>query len=569
MLHLYFIRYKYLQLNFFKFTILFSFIFLVRISLFSQPIPLNGSSLNYTQVLFEYDEIENASYYKLLIQANDSTFNTNSLKTCVIDSSTATIVPNLKFSSKYFWMIYAYDNNNHLIHKSKTFFFSTSNPIFSDTSLFKIKVRNNRNTSDLELIWLDYMHSAINKKGEVIWCIPNIETDEQCRDLKMAPNGSITYLTSENAINIDYNGNVLWKVSDDKNSEIENISFHHDFTLTKNGNYYILGNRYQKIKLAINSDTTTQIMEIGMILEYNKKGDLIWEWDSKNYLSDDEFQHSKKTNHSDDITVHLNALGIDSNETYVYAGFRNISRIVKIDKKTKQAVSAYGPIIDPSKKEKLYGQNFFRRQHDANILPNNNIAVLNNNLDIKGNVSSVVIFNQYSKTNHKPKIVWEFKLDFDTLTSGKSFKMGNVTLLKNGNLLICEGAINRVIEVSPNKEILWDAFIEKYSPTENKFIEFPQYRTSYSSSLYPYYFTTNSLKKGDANLSFNIVNEGTEPDGYEITVTSKEKIIYQKQTSTIPPNKLLNLSIPISISFEELKVLVKSNHSKKERIITP
>lgn len=558
-------------MNLNHFITFLSFIFFLGKNVLSQTIPLNKATLHYTQILFEYHEIKNTSYYKIFISSKDSIFNEETSERSVIDSSTATIISHFKFGKSYYWFVNAYDKNDSLIHKSKTFCFSTLNSIFSDSTAYKVSVLKNTFKNEREIIWLDYMHSAINRKGEVIWFIPNINPDEQCRDLKMAPDGSITYLTSENAININYKGDVLWQISGKQNSEINSISYHHDFTLTKNGNYYLLGNRYEKTKLPFTSDTTQYSIEIGLILEYNSKGDLIWVWDAKNYLSLEEFSYNRKTSHNDDITAHLNALGVDSNETYIYAGFRDISRIIKINKKTKQVVAAYGSVIDSSKKEKLYGQNFFRKQHDANILKNNTIAVLNNNSESKkNNVSSVVIFNQYSKNNPNPKIIWEFRLDFDTLSSGKSFKMGNVTQLKNGNLLICEGAINRIIEVNPNKEILWDAFIEKYSSGEKKFVEFPQYRCSYSSSLYPYYFTTNSFKIIDpANLNFNIVNEGTEPDDYEILILSKDQIIYQKQTSTILPNQLLNLNIPSPISLADLKISVKSSHSKKVSIITP
>lgn len=521
--------------------------------------------------MFEYNEVSNAAWYKILILEDDSLISKNHIQE-YMDSSNASLISNLKFNKSYYWKTIAYNKYNQSINQTPFHYFFIKPTAFSDTSLYKIKINKNLQANDqYGVIFLDLLNVAINRNGEVVWYIPHVNQIQYCKDIKMADDGTITYLPPIEALNIDINGRIVWQAPNDgKVSRGQTELYHHEFTKTKMGNYYILSKKYDAFKSPISPDSSIEMLEIGLIIEYNKLGDVIWSWDSKNYYTNEEILFERK--HSkiyDNTTTHLNSLSIDSSEKYVYAGFRNISRIIKIDKQSNRVIAAYGPIIDPSKKEKLYGQDFFRRQHGANILANGNIAVFNNNSEGKNYISSAVIFSQKQGKANSVKKIWEFKLNFDFLTDGKSYKWGNMVQLKNGNLFISEGTINRTIEVTPDKTIVWDAFFERYSEEDKKWIPFPQYRTSYSSSLYPYYFTTNSLKKGDANLSFNIVNEGTEPDGYEITVTSKEKIIYQKQTSTIPPNKLLNLSIPISISFEELKVLVKSNHSKKERIITP
>jgi hypothetical protein len=193
----------------------------------------------------------------------------------------------------------------------------------------------------------------------------------------------------------------------------------------------------------------------------------------------------------------------------VYAGFRDMNRVLKIEKKTGKVVASYG-------------NKLFWHQHDANILPDGTIAVFNNDSIADPKItSSAIIFEQSTS----PKVLWKLDCKLDSLSDGKSEKMGNVDLLPNGHYLIGMGGINRVIEVDRDKKLFWDAFPESWSEKDKKWVELKQYRAHYASSLYPCYFTAHlsaeKWTKGAKQVLVNITNEGTEADAYTISYVIK------------------------------------------------
>jgi hypothetical protein len=72
------------------------------------------------------------------------------------------------------------------------------------------------------------------------------------------------------------------------------------------------------------------------------------------------------------------------------------------------------------------------------------------------------------------------------------------------------------VEVNANtKKVVWDAFVESVPLGAPSWMQYPQYRVHYASSLYPGYFT---LDAGPSVLT--IYNEGTDPDSYNVQLKS-------------------------------------------------
>jgi hypothetical protein len=129
--------------------------------------------------------------------------------------------------------------------------------------------------------------------------------------------------------------------------------------------------------------------EFGTIIEYDMYGNAVWSWNSNLYFTDKDLFSRQRADKSWDINTHMNAFS--TNGKNVYVGFRDISRIVVIDKATGKAIESYGG--NGHFTEVHYASKFFRRQHDAVILNDGNIAVINNDsiMDPKV-ISSLVIF---------------------------------------------------------------------------------------------------------------------------------------------------------------------------------
>jgi len=52
------------------------------------------------------------------------------------------------------------------------------------------------------------------------------------------------------------------------------------------------------------------------------------------------------------------------------------------------------------------------------------------------------------------KIVWEYKED--SIATFYSCILGGCQRLGNGNTLICDSAYGRILEVTPEKEVIWE-----------------------------------------------------------------------------------------------------------------
>jgi len=95
----------------------------------------------------------------------------------------------------------------------------------------------------------------------------------------------------------------------------------------------------------------------------------------------------------------------------------------------------------------------WRYQHDANFLSNGNLLFLDNIGDVThtGGASRVI---EYAPATGE--IVWEY-LGTDEYPMN-SRELGELQKLSNGNVLVSETLSGRLVEVTPDKEVVWEYF---------------------------------------------------------------------------------------------------------------
>ena len=95
----------------------------------------------------------------------------------------------------------------------------------------------------------------------------------------------------------------------------------------------------------------------------------------------------------------------------------------------------------------------WRYQHDANFLPNGNVLLFDNIGDVThtGGASRVV---EYSPSSGR--IVWEYLGTAEQPMNSR--ELGELQKLPNGNVLVSESASGRLLEVTPDKEVVWEYF---------------------------------------------------------------------------------------------------------------
>lgn len=449
--------------------------------------PKDDVKLNYNQIYFEYPFNKNAKYYKLHL-AYDSTenkqdFSSFSIKTQTEKASSAKI-EGLTFGRKYKWFVETILKNNEVV-KSEIHYFSLYYCPYADTSKYKFKqYYNKKDQIEDGIIWLDHMHCAIDRNLNVVWflapIIDDFKEEKQIRDFRIYNDETISFISDGEAYHITKDLNIIWKAPNDgKVSGEKKENYHHSFEKLHNGNYMILGNQFIELEKTDTKDTADRRIEFCTLIEYNINKDIIWNWKLIDHMPLDLLANPE-TNFI--YNTHCNSLSISKDGRKILLGFRDLSRIIEIDKENGKIVRSFGKKLNQTD-TLVYETDLFRFPHDAKYLDNETISVLNNN-DIKNNkISSLVYLKLSNKNNKKITLIWDFKFDFDKYTTGKSSKLGNFVLLPNKNLLINEGAINRIVEINPNKKIpLWDLMVTK-NYGNSGWSDFPNYRVFFTKKL--------------------------------------------------------------------------------------
>lgn len=533
--------------------------FLFPFFLFAQIRPENGSTLNFTQVLLEYPSVSGTSIYKIEYSENeDFTF-----ALPATSQGTQTIISGLDWDKKYFWRYKAYDPKGKILFTSPVYSFSTLLAEWLRPEVFRVTIQKAKKNQDAGLITLDYSRAIVDYSGEIVWYLPDrkeFPAANKPRDLRLTKGNTVTFWVEKQVFETDLYGNVLWKgpnkgvVSKDTAEE-----YHHYFEKLPSGNYLTMGTAYLPVEMpdtfpesllknnllaTVKNGKIYMKTEFGTLIEYNAKGEIVWSWNSYSYFKPADLLSLQYPNGAPLLSTHMNAASQDINGEYVYAGFRNIHRIVKIEKKTGKVVAEWGKNIH---KGMAPGTHFFSNQHDANVFPDGRIGVFNNDsITNAGVVSSAVIFSQ----GEKPKILWRLPCDFDGLSDGKSMKGGSVDLLPSGNYLICMGAIPRTLEVNEAKELIWGIRTETKKKEEKAFSPSVQFKAHYTSGLYPFLSDSRIEKvtqKGKKKqIQFTIYNNGTSPELYAVTLkTEKNSEIVAKKVISIPAQTTISESVEV------------------------
>lgn len=559
----------------------------------SQVKPSPSSVISYTQVMFEYPRVKEASAY--VLQLVEDTTGPMFAKPLLVrrDSSTATMISGLKFGKKYLWR-YAAIVKGKQMGWSGPYDFGIVSRDGSDKNALPVTVLKQDSSQCMGgLIAADFQ-CIIDRSGLAVWQMPVNKMGElltnNTRDLRLTSAGTITFLSATGKpVEYDLEGNMIWQAPANGNVSGDTSEFyHHDFQRLATGNYMVLGDKYvwkkipdtykqllqqpappanDTIKLppnpwlkTINGEPYARI-QYGTIIEYDKDGNVVWSWNSETYLTDEDvFPLLVATRMpmpggpaaiagggavglaSNDRDAHLNAFTQDDNAQYIYAGFRQLSRVIKIEKKSGKVVFTWGEL--PAGDGQKQGTAFFKFQHGADIMRNSNLLVFDNGGPAsEGKPSRVVAFNQPAP-GEESKVTWSFDCIFDSVKA-KSHRGGNADELPNRNILVCLGTgglpagagvggpgnggvqfkppmgnaappvplnqpMSRIFEVTPNKQIVWSAIIPP--------LQRVPYRVHYTSSLYPVYFTVQAdADTFNTGSEVRIVNEGSETDSYMVT----------------------------------------------------
>jgi len=244
-------------------------------------------------------------------------------------------------------------------------------------------------------------------------------------------------------VELDWDGNVVWRY-------VDPLLDCHDRAPLKNGN--IMVNKYvkvpqdiaAKVKGGLPGTERDGVMWGYVMQEINRKGEVVWEWLSYEHL-DPELDA-------------LTPMGI----RFIWPGWNSIIETPDGRIMTCSFNTSYLHIIDRKTGDVQWrwGQGIIAFPHNPTMLDNGNVLVLDNGRSRYSwwppDWSRVIEVNP--NTN---EIEWEYKddnpVDFHTPY------IGGCQRLPNGNTLICEGAMGRLLEVTPKGEIVWEYIVPFYA----------------------------------------------------------------------------------------------------------
>ena len=538
-------------------------------------LPRQYAQLNFTQIMFEHAQVSGAEEYLLEVALDDGSNSFANLLFTQIDSSLATMLGNFEFGKKYIWRYTGLQNHRGLGWNGPYRFEILNSPLV-DKSRFRVRVLQNDSVHNGGgLVTLDLSGNIIDRNGNFVWFYPvsaGIMVNNTLQgfvnlhnnDMQLTSAGTITAIINHNAIDCDLNGRILWQApkrlsnAGDSGKYVAPYAFHHCFKRLANGNYMVidqdniaiadslLGQREEGVpyNIVAKSILGKTIVVDEIIKEFNPAGKMVWSWSSENYFDNKELTKLVQTKPDPALLHpepggHMNAFDVDEKNGFVYAGFRNVSRVIKIDKATGQVVCAWGDNI--KYRGIKNGDGFFLKQHGTTLLHDGNLAVYNNNpkpvlAPGESAASEVVVFTQ-PVPGSASKVTWKYNCNFGTGDNMGSVS-GNVDELKNGSLLVCMGAVNRIFEITRNKKITWNAVVEAYNVMDSTWKKFDLYRAHFTSSLYPCYFTVQTTSNG-----IKIFNDGTEDDSYQVSIPSASGANNQYSTSAVHPKSSVSFHV--------------------------
>ena len=231
---------------------------------------------------------------------------------------------------------------------------------YTDSTLYRVKILYNDTSACAGgLVIIDAAGAIIDRKGNFVWFLPpdtglNLQPGRQyaarpsLNDLRMTATGTFTMLNEAIAEERDLQGRILWQAPLPKpegSSIVPDTAFnyHHCFKKLANGDYMVLDREKRLRNLPVPADAATGtgkvIIEDEIIREFDAGGKQVWKWSSEDYFDSLELQQMLLTG-PDWVLIdktpggHMNAFDVDEKNHWVYASFRNVSRVVKIDMKT-------------------------------------------------------------------------------------------------------------------------------------------------------------------------------------------------------------------------------------------
>ena len=503
--------------------------------------PSNNDSLNYKQILFEWEQERDALKYNLQIMNVEE----ESIVVDIMDSTLIAIISdNLDFGNEYMARLRVEYLNNEYSEFLDSIYFT-----INELSEYFI---NNLNTVEIEIIdtseenWFSFQNGhIIDKYGDVILFFP---FEDKFMLTSQLSNGDMLGLSSlspplQGGNILKLNGEIVW------NTPVNYV--HHDIIALPNGNYMGLVN--ETFTAPIHSTWQSDLENFGIesvewrgdiIVEWDEAGNEIWNWKTSEHYSlldigEVSYGINQINNGISYDWTHCNAIFFDTTESAIYLSARNLSRITKIDYPSGNIIWNMGK--DMVSGDIDFGTSLgFSFQHAIKLLDNRNLMLFDNgNYNDPPTSRGLEVSVNENNNSFSSEIVWEYSLTENMSTLSK----GDCDRLDNGNSIMTCGNSGFIIEVNELDSVIWLANSSA-----------PLYRSERLESLYPLAFhikipnfsgniesPTIYVPEDSTDFEFTIYNEGHKKHDFSYSISDSLEWFNETGLISIEPNqKLIN-----------------------------
>ena len=237
-------------------------------------------------------------------------------------------------------------------------------------------------------------------------------------------------------------------------------------------------------------DKTTQgfaqKLPLGTIIEYDKKGNVVWSWKSAPYFRGSDIRNYRRPNM--DVTIkiivdpHENGFFFDEKDHNIYISCKNISRVLKVKYPEGKVINSYGETYKPGVKAQDNG--LFCHQHSCRHSQKGYLFLFNNNTCLlKPNAPKITMMQEPLTEKDHLKKIWEYDFAAEGNYPPEMSGGGNVTELPDQSIFVCMGnQYSATMIISMDKKILWSGLPERWKPEENRWEKAPQYHASIIAS---------------------------------------------------------------------------------------
>jgi len=465
------------------------FLFIVPFHLLSQVLPREGSKLNYRLVGFSFPQERNASRYKIEIAAGNystvDSFKKHVIQSAVSDSNKVMAeVPS--FGSQYTWQVVYTAKKAAAIHSthSPLYHFSTMMNDHVDTGKLRLRILQPAEEYKDAYVAMDAGGVLYDMTGRPVWYIPDTNGfGGFVGAMQFTPEGTVTFLYGKKNYEINGSGAVLWQTPDHVILDGDTVVtyFHHEFIKRPNGHYMMLGFDTKMCKLVSTKDTSYIIVSndkkkekegyklgrFGAIIEYDEKDSVVWSWRTSKYLIGSDFDYDNSLDSNIRFDPHDNTFYFDEKNNWIYLGFRNLNRILKIEYPSGKILRTYGENFKPGNKG--IGGGLFCNLHNISRSQEGYLYFFNNNSCMRtDSLPTVVMLQEPASPDDTFKKIWEYTCTVEGNNHKLFYSGGSALELPDRSMFVCMGSdYSKVFIVNRDKKILWSALPERYMENES------------------------------------------------------------------------------------------------------